>query len=128
MKFENTKQMYGYLHEDRYFYSIEDNGNEKEIHINGNIYFNDVDTTETDHRIAEWTGLYMTIDQVKELLNEDTFYEYINGRVNYLGDITREEASNMCNDFFNGEPGIELDISNVSQDTPCGNYWFESRK
>ena len=38
---------------DRYFYSIELDGNEKVIHFNGNIYFNDGDESETDHRIAD---------------------------------------------------------------------------
>ena len=87
---------------DRYFYSIEDNGNSKEIHICGNVYFNDVDETETNYRIAEWTGFYLSLEQVKELLNDDCFFDYINEQVNYLEDITKEEALELCDTFWNG--------------------------
>lgn len=111
---------------DRYFYSIESFGNEKEVHVSGNVYFNDVDETETDHRIAEWTGFYLSLGQIMELLDEDCFFDYINERVDYLGDITKEGAKDICNTYWNGEPGIELDIKNVTDDTPCGCYWFEA--
>ena len=110
---------------DRYFYSIEEYGNEKVIHMCGNVYFNDVDESKTDHRIAEWTGLEITIAEVKRLVEEDNFFDYVNEKVNYLGDITKEEALDMCSTFWNGEPGIELDIKNVTEDTQCGYYWFE---
>lgn len=111
---------------DRYFYSIEDCGSEKEVHVSGNVYFNDGDETETDHRIAEWTGFWLTLEQVKELIDEECLLDYINERVNYLGDITKEEAKDICNTYWSGKPGIELDIKNVTDDTPCGYYWFEA--
>ena len=111
---------------DRYFYSIEDYGNEKEVHVSGNVYFNDVDETETDHRITEWTGFCLSLEQVKELIDEDCLFDYINERVNYLGDITKEEAEDICNTYWSGKPGIKLDIKNVTDDTPCGYYWFEA--
>ena len=113
---------------DKYFYSIEDNGSEKEIHISGNVYFNDSDETETDHRLAEWTGLYLSYDKLEELLDndyEDSFFEYINERVNYISDITKEEAKENCETYWDGEPGTELDIKKVTKDTPCGYYWYE---
>ena len=110
---------------DRYFYSIEDYGSEKEVYVSGNVYFNDVDETETDHRIAEWTGFCLSLEQVKELIDEECLLDYINERVNYLGDITKEEAEDICNTYWSGEPGIELDIKNVTDDTPRGYYWFE---
>lgn len=113
---------------DKYFYSIEDNGNGKEIHISGNVYLNDSDESETDYRLAEWTGLYLSYDKLEELLDndyEDLFFEYINERVNYISDITKEESEEICNTYWNGEPGTELDIKEVNQDTPCGYYWFE---
>ena len=61
---------------DRYFYSIEDCGSEKEVHVSGNVYFNDVDEAETDHRIAEWTGFCLSLKQVKELISNEA-YHYI---------------------------------------------------
>ena len=110
---------------DRYFYSVEDYGDRKEIHISSNVYFNDADGTETDHRIAKWKGFYLSIEEVKYLLDDDCFFDYINERVRYLGDITREEALEICDTYWDGKPGTELHVRNVNQDTPCGYYWFE---
>lgn len=111
---------------DRYFYSIELDGNEnKVVHVFGNIYCNDADTTETDYRIAEWTFLYITIYELKELVKDGLFYDYVNERVNYLGDISEAEALKICNQYFGGNPGICLHICDVNEETPCGDYWFE---
>ena len=113
---------------DRYFYSVEDFGDRKEIHISGNVYFNDVDETETNYRIAEWTGLSLSLEKVKELLDDDCFFEYINEQVNYLEYITKEEALEICDTFWEGDSGVELDIRDVTLDTPCGYYWFDGGK
>ena len=110
---------------DRYFYSVEEYDGSKEIHFSGNVYYNDADETDKCFRIAEWTGLYITIDKLKELIEDDMLYEYINEKVAYLGDITEDEASDMCQEYFNGEPGKWLNINHVNEDTPCGDYWFE---
>ena len=110
---------------DRYFYSVEDFGDRKEIHISGNVYFNDVDEMDTNYRIAEWTGMYLSYDKLKELLSDDLLFDYINEQVNYLDDITKEEALEICDTFWDGEPGTKLDIKEVNEDTPCGYYWFE---
>jgi hypothetical protein len=56
---------------DRYFYIVEEYNGQKEIHFSGNIYYNDADGTDKCFRIAEWTGLYITVDKLKELLEED---------------------------------------------------------
>lgn len=110
---------------DRYFYSIEECGNTKEIHISGNVYFNDVDDSDACYRLAEWTGFYLTMEELRLLLNEDSFFDYINERVDYLGDKTEQEANHICKIYHNGEPGTELDIRDINSSTPCGNYWFE---
>ena len=110
---------------DRYFYSIEDYGNGKEVYICGNVYFNDADGTETDHRIAEWKSFSLTVAELQLLLQED-FFDYINEEVRYLDDITKEEAEDICKTFWNGEPGDNLDIREVNDYTECGYYWFEA--
>lgn len=110
---------------DRYFYMVEEYNGHKEIHISGNVYYNDADETDKCFRIAEWTGLYLTVDRLRELLESDMFWEYINEKVAYLGDLTEGEAVAMCQEFFGGTPGTELDIGLVDEDTPCGDYWFE---
>ena len=54
-------------------------------------------------------------------MEDDCFFDYVNERVKYLGDITKEEALEICD----GEPGTELHISEVNENTPCGYYWFD---
>ena len=110
---------------DRYFYSVEMDGDCKVVHISGNVYFNDSDESECNYRIAEWTFLYITLDELAELIENDNFYEYINERVNYLGDRTKEQAIEICENYFDGSAGTELHIFDVNEDTPCGDYWFE---
>ncbi len=112
---------------DRYFYAVEldDDGN-KVIHMSGNVYWNDVDTTDTDYRCAEWTFFYIPINELKELIKNDWFYEYVNERVDYLGDLTEAEAIETCDQYFNGKPGVYLHIKDINEETPCGDYWFDS--
>lgn len=111
---------------DRYFYSVEMDGDRKVIHMSGNVYFNDNDDTDTCFRLAEWTWLYMTIVELKERTeNWDNFFDYLCQKVAYLEDLTEEEAIATCQEYFGGTPGTELDIGLVDEDTPCGDYWFE---
>lgn len=110
---------------DRCFYSVDlDEHGNKFVHVSANVYFNDADSTETNYRIAEWTFLYIPISWLKELMKYDQFYDYIDAKVNYLGDLTEEEAIEMCARYFNGGPGVYLHIADVDENTPCGNYWF----
>lgn len=110
---------------DRYFYIVEECNGHKEIHFSGNIYYNDADWSNTCFRIAEWTGLFITVDQLKKLIAEDALFEYLHEKVAYLGDLTEDEAVEACQVYFNGEPGIRKHIRYVDEDTPCGDYWFE---
>ena len=115
---------------DRYFYSIElDENGSKVIHLFCNIYWNDADQTDTDYRYAEWTFLYISMDKLRELIENDGFYEYINERIGYLGDLTKKEATTICDHYFKGLlgfPSIELSIKSINEHTLCGNYWFEA--
>lgn len=110
---------------DRYFYTVEEYDGHKEVHISGNVYYNDGDETDTCYRIAEWTGFYMTIEEIQKLFEDMRFYDYINERVDYLGDRTEEQALIICQEYFNGRPGNMMRIEQVNEDTPCGDYWFE---
>ena len=109
---------------DRYFYSVEMDGDRKVVHMSGNVYGVIADS-EDCYRLAEWTFMYIDVDKLKELVDDDTFYEYINEKVNYLTNITEDEAIWSCKSYHNGTSGVELDIKLVNEDTPCGDYWFE---
>ena len=115
----------------RYFYSIEldENGN-KTFHLTGNVYLNDGDETETCYRFAEWTFLYIPIEKAKQMYQSVidaegclVFEDHIQERIAYLGDMTKKEAEEIC--FHCGNPGLELCVLNITEDTPCGDYWFE---
>lgn len=108
----------------RYFYIVEECDGQKEIHFCGNVYFNDVDETDKCYRHAEWCGFYLTVDEIQKLLEELNFYDYINEKVAYMGDLTQDEAIETCMTYFGGNPGKMLRIEQVDEDTPCGEYWF----
>ena len=110
---------------DRYFYIVEETNGRKEIHFSGNVYYNDGDETDKCYRLAEWTGFYITTEKLQTLLEELRFYDYINEKVSYLTDLTEDEAIKTCQEYFNGAPGKMLYITQVNEDTPCGDYWFE---
>lgn len=112
---------------DKYFYSVEQNGTEKVVHILGNIHFNDADETETDHRVAEFVGFCITIPELIKLRRGDLL-DFINEKVEYLSDVTENYAAYLSRIYFDGEPGTELSLYDVLEETPCGNYWFDAAK
>lgn len=110
---------------DRYFYSVEMDGDNKVVHMFGNVYFNGIDETGACYRHAEWTGLYLSVKEVRNLFDEFCFYDYICDKVSYLGDLTEDEMIEVCRTYFNGESGKMLHVTQVNEDTPCGDYWFD---
>ena len=109
---------------DKYFYSIEQYGEEKYFHLSGNVYENDVDPSDTNYRIAEWTGLCIPISELMDYINMKDYYDYFNERVNYLDDCTEAEARKIAVTNHNGAEGEYLHIEDLTENTPCGNYWF----
>lgn len=109
----------------RYFFSVDEGYNTKIINMLGNIYFNDGTADEPDcYRHAEWCGMEFDLNEVKTLIENDTFYDYLDENVDYLGNLTEEDAMYACSIYYSGTPGTELHISELTNDTPCGNYWF----
>lgn len=110
---------------DRYFYTVEyETGTDnKLVHFYGNVYFNDA-IQAWQH--VEWTGLYVSLSDLAEMIEDDTMYEYINERVNYSSDLTEVQAQEACKFYFCGSPGTELHIKNIDENTSCGEYWFET--
>ena len=111
---------------DRYFYTLEKGDNGKQIiHLSGNVYYNDGDETETCYRCAEWTWMFFDVDYAKQMLKDDKFFDFTDERVKYLSDLTEVQANELCGSYFNGNGGTELDITDIKEDTPCGDYWME---
>ena len=92
---------------DRYFYSVEEGAGEK------------------DYRIAEWVWMYINTDTLVKMRNEDNLWEFLDENIRYIGDISREDADRICNEYFDGRPGSNLDIHRVDANTICGDYWFD---
>ena len=108
---------------DRYFYSVEyDTELGKVVHLIANVHFNDSDISETDYRIAQWQGEYLTIAQIQELISDNYLFDYMNERVRSLGDLTRGDAVGICNTY----EGTILHIKDVDLNTPCGDYYFNA--
>lgn len=111
---------------DRLFFKIEKEDVTKNVHILGNVYFCDVDSSNTNYRIAEWTGLDIPVEEVQPLVDKKEFMDYINEKVAYLEDITKEEAEEICKTYYNGTTGgRELNLTELSKETPCGEYYCE---
>lgn len=109
---------------DRYFYSVEMDGDRKVVHLFGNVYYI-VNDAEDCYRLAEWMFFYIDVNELMELVKNDEFYNYINEKVNYLTNMTKEDAVWTCETYYNGDAGKELHIQYVNENTPCGDYWFE---
>lgn len=112
---------------DRYFYSIESIDGIKIVHFFGNVYSNDSGESEegNDYRIAEWTWMYIEIDKLTNMLNNSTLWDYLNENVAYMGNLSEEQADKICEEYFGGTSGINLDIEEVTHGTACGDYWFD---
>ena len=56
----------------------------------------------------------MALSHIKEMLDDDTFYDNVNERVNYLTDITEARAREICSTYFCGTSGEELHIKDIN--------------
>lgn len=108
---------------DKYFYIIEqgDNG-KKVIHMQGNIYYND---EKECYEHAEWVFLYIEIPEAKQMISTNNFYDYVDVRIRYFENITEEIAAVRIENYFDEQPGKHLNIADITEDTPCGCYWFD---
>lgn len=111
----------------KFYYILEEdkNGN-KVIHIQGNIYYNGSVTFADSYKCTEWSFLYLQVAEAKYMLETDTFYEYLFSRVDYICDLSEAEATKNCQTYFNGQPGTKLNIEDITDETPCGNYYFDA--
>lgn len=113
---------------DRYFYAIEEAAGHKVLHLFGNLYYNEAqDNEESSDRFAhsEWTGMYLDIKTVQAMLKDDVFLDFVNEKINYMGNINKEEATESCRAYFNGQSGEALPFERLTENTPCGNYYCD---
>lgn len=113
---------------DKLFYIVEIDGKQKVAHILAEVFYNgsDNENEDKDYRVMEFTWQMFSPEQIRELGDGLLDNLYQNGGQCYLGDLTEAESQEFCETYFNGESGsTELDISKVTDNTPCGDYWCE---
>ena len=110
----------------REIYSIEMDGDEKVIHING--YFYDTgDKIEKPWRCVEICWCIVPLAEFIEKYNEDDAGgDYVSELEEpckqYIGDISEAEAQQELNTYANGNAPTPLFLCDVTIDTPCGTY------
>lgn len=111
----------------RYFFSIEKIGDDKEIHLLANVYYND---GNNKFRMDEWKFKYLNVVEVGRIFEEgnrekiDDFLSTCGEEVSYQTDGDLEELFSWCSSFFDGEPGKGVDVSEIGE-LPVGNYYFD---
>ncbi len=113
---------------DRYFYAIEsDKCGNKVVHLFGNIYDSE-DGTETHYRIGGWKFFIVPVVEIIHMIKTETLEELLcDKEYCSLENITEKRAVGYC-DMFKRLYGTELYIGDITEDTPCGYYWFEWRQ
>ena len=108
----------------RYFYILEeDNLGNKQIRMECNVYGNQ----EEGFHCNEWVGCIVSISEAQALIKDNEFYSTLDEIVRYSGDLTEYEASAVCELYFDGtSSGEKLKITDITTDTPCGDYYFDA--
>lgn len=110
---------------DRYFYILEEENGEKIIHLEGNLY-NVGNESDEEYTLTEWSGLYISLAKAQEMLkNDDEFFATVDELVKYAGNMTEADAMKVKDTYFNGNSGVPFDIADITDKTPCGDYYFD---
>ena len=110
----------------RYFYSVEESSKRKKyIHFRGYIYSNNEIGKNMTHTEAEWVGVVLEVKKTKELLKDNKLYERLDDLVSFKNDVSEAFANARSRVYFTGHPGKKRDLTDITDDTPCGDYWFD---
>lgn len=115
------------------FYTIHDYLGKKVIHINGYTYESSSSEFESENNPGGvyWANLevcHFVYDLDEFVKNyREKGYEWVDENYcdlnQYQGDFTKDEMVNLINTYFDGHGAdAYLDFSEVTEDTPCGNY------
>lgn len=105
-------------------YSIEMYNGKKVIHVNG-YFYDSCDDEENPIRHVEACWCYMDIEELMRIADEDKqdmIDETFSLCNQYIDDLTEERAQNILDHYFNGNPPERLLYSDITLDTPCGDY------
>jgi len=113
------------------FFSIEDDGQGgKQIHVWGYTYTEGDDQGDGPWRNVEYTGFIEPLQEFIDHLNAEENYvdNYASLLTQYIGDYYDDGIVDIINHYFNGETANDvLRYSDITIDTPCGDYMFETK-
>jgi hypothetical protein len=113
------------------FYSIEPDGQGgKQIHVFGYLYTQGEDDGDGEWRNVEYSGFIESIeDFIREYAEDEDYVDNTAADLKqYIDDYTDDEVVDIINNYFDGHPAdYSLHYSELSIDTPCGNYMFETK-
>ena len=111
---------------DRYFYIIEaDNLGNKQIRMECNVYGNQGE----GYHFNEWVGCILGIAEAQALIKDGEFSCKLCELARYSGDLTEDEANAIHELYFDGiSSGEELNITDITYNTPCGCYYFDAEQ
>ena len=108
----------------RYFYILEeDNLGNKQIRMECNVYGN----RDEGYHFNEWVFCIVSIGEAQALIEQNEFLPTLDELVRYSDDVTEEEANAIYHLYFDGmSSGEELEITDIADNTPCGDYYFDA--
>ena len=113
------------------FFSIENDGQGgKQIHVWGYTYTEGEDNGDGPWRNVEYTGFIEPLQEFIDHLqaNENYVDNHASELTQYIGDYQDEGIVEILNGYFNGEPANALlHYSEITIDTPCGDYMFYTK-
>ena len=100
------------------YYSIIESCGEKHIKFWG--YFYNCDDKEKPSRCLEFVWAEVSLEG---FLRDDSIYDLIQDNAKqYIADMTKDEAVEAMNTYYNGNPPTPYPLEDVTMETPCGDY------
>jgi len=107
------------------FYSIENGKTGKNIHLMGYTYDSECDNGQGTWRLLEPCFVIVPIAEFIEGVKSSEGYtdNLISEAKQYIEDMDEQGVVECINEYFNGKPAdYRLHYSEITIDTPCGNY------
>lgn len=107
---------------DRYFYILEkDENGELLIHLQGKVFLNG----DNEYGLAEWTFEYISVPIAQRWWEALVWTARTANTVKYWSKMTEAKALDTCKTYFDGQAGNELNLMDITLDTPEGCYYFD---
>ena len=106
------------------FYTIVEMGGKKMVHILGFVYCAEGSCTNNEDEIyrgVEVSDLYFPLDEFLSM-DKNEIWDIAGEHTQYIDDLTEEKTVEKMQQYFDGEPVVEMPFGNLTMDTPEGNY------